>query len=196
VAADPRIRASDDDRDRTASLLREHHAAGRLDAEEFNERLDRTFAAKTLGELDELLSDLPAIDLYRLPDAGLPRRRGSTPGSSSAFAAMPARGGVSAWHGGFSPAWRAVWGSWFTITAICVFVWALGGGGYPWFLWLAGPWAALLIGRSISGGHQHGHLHGHQHGHQNGHLHGGSNRTGAQPELPGDQDQLGGAPPG
>ncbi len=30
MASDPRIRASDNDRDKTASLLREHHAAGRL----------------------------------------------------------------------------------------------------------------------------------------------------------------------
>ena len=29
MASDPRIRASDADRDRTAALLREHHAAGR-----------------------------------------------------------------------------------------------------------------------------------------------------------------------
>ena len=55
------------------ALLREHHAAGRLTVEEFNERLDKAYAAKTLGELDELMSDLPAIDLYRLPDASLPR---------------------------------------------------------------------------------------------------------------------------
>ena len=75
MASDPRIRASDADRDRTAALLREHHAAGRLTAEEFNERLDKAYAAKTLGELDELLADLPAIDLYKLPDAGLERGR-------------------------------------------------------------------------------------------------------------------------
>ena len=72
MAGDPRIRASDDDRERTVSLLREHHAAGRLTLDEFNERLDKAYAAKTLGELDELMSDLPAIDLYRLPDASLP----------------------------------------------------------------------------------------------------------------------------
>jgi len=65
MSSDPRIRASDADRDRTAALLREHHAAGRLTAEEFNERLDKAYAAKTLGDLDQLLSDLPGIDLYR-----------------------------------------------------------------------------------------------------------------------------------
>jgi len=69
VPGDPRIRASDADRDRVASLLREHHAAGRLTAEEFHERMDRALEAKTLGELDELMTDLPAIDLYQLPDA-------------------------------------------------------------------------------------------------------------------------------
>jgi hypothetical protein len=66
MPAEPPMRASDADRDRTAALLREHHAAGRLDAAEFNERLDRVFAAKTLGDLDEVTADLPAIDLYPL----------------------------------------------------------------------------------------------------------------------------------
>ena len=36
MAVDPRIRASDEDRDRAASLLREHHAVGRLTPEEFS----------------------------------------------------------------------------------------------------------------------------------------------------------------
>jgi hypothetical protein len=73
VAGDPRIRASDADRDRVTALLREHHAAGRLTAEEFGDRMDRALDAKTLGELDELLADLPAIDLYQLPDAWIRR---------------------------------------------------------------------------------------------------------------------------
>jgi hypothetical protein len=92
MAGDPRIRASDDDRERTVSLLREHHAAGRLTLDEFNERLDKAYAAKTLGELDELMSDLPAIDLYRLPDASLPphyRRQIPGSGSLQAAAAWP-----------------------------------------------------------------------------------------------------------
>src|SRR5580704_8266337 len=74
VPGDPRIRASDADRDRAAALLREHHAAGRLDAEEFHDRMNKALDAKTLGELDELMTDLPAIDLYQLPDASLRRR--------------------------------------------------------------------------------------------------------------------------
>ena len=75
-----RIRASDADRDRVAGLLQEHLAAGRLTDEEFDERVDAALHARTLGELDELLADLPHADLrdYRLPDADL--RRPSSPG--------------------------------------------------------------------------------------------------------------------
>jgi DUF1707 SHOCT-like domain len=75
MPSDPKIRASDADRDRTAALLREHLAAGRLTPEEYHERLDLAFAAKTLGQLDELLADLPGIDLYELPEAKLRRSR-------------------------------------------------------------------------------------------------------------------------
>jgi len=78
VPGDPRIRAADADRDRVAALLREHHAAGRLTAEEFHDRMEKAMDARTLGELDELMADLPAIDLYQLPDAALRRARPRT----------------------------------------------------------------------------------------------------------------------
>ena len=71
MPGDPRLRAADEDRDRAAALLREHHAAGRLTAEEFHERMEKAMDARTMGELDELMGDLPAIDLYQLPAAGL-----------------------------------------------------------------------------------------------------------------------------
>jgi hypothetical protein len=57
---DPNLRASDADREATADRLRQHHTDGRIDQEEFQERLDRCYAAKTLGELAELTRDLPA----------------------------------------------------------------------------------------------------------------------------------------
>ena len=56
---DPNLRASDADRDASADRLRQHHTDGRLDQDEFQERLDRCFAAKTVGELNELTRDLP-----------------------------------------------------------------------------------------------------------------------------------------
>jgi len=139
MAYDPSIRASDADRDRAASLLREHHAAGRLTAEEFSERLDKAFAAKTVGEIDGLLRDLPSVDLYRLPDAALTRQPRQ---------AQPPRR-----HPG---AWRAAWGSWFTCTVLLFVIWALSGQGYVWPLWVAAPWAAIMLGSWVSGWHPGG----------------------------------------
>jgi hypothetical protein len=137
MASDSRIRASDADRDRTAALLREHHAAGRLTAEEFNERLDKAYAAKTLGDLDQLLSDLPGIDLYQLPDRSVERR-----GPTS--------------FGGVSPAWRAAWGSWATVSLVAFLAWLLSGHpGSLWFLWVAGVYGIVLAGRWVSGGSPH-----------------------------------------
>jgi hypothetical protein len=184
MTGDPRIRASDDDRDRTASLLREHHAAGRLDPEEFNERLDKTFSAKTIGDLDELLADLPSIDLYRLPGHGL-SRHGQVPGSSSPLAAMAAAEGVTPRHGRFSPVWQAAWGSWISISAVLVVIWALSGMGYPWFAWIVGPWGVLMFGRWISGAHPGGSDQGHDGHHHDRHQHG------PRGQLPGDHDQNG-----
>jgi hypothetical protein len=176
MAADPRIRASDEDRERVVSLLREHHAAGRLTAEEFNERLDKAYRAKTIGELDELMADLPALDLYRLPDASLPRHGRPKPGVGSYLEAVQAHGGLAGGHGRFSPAWQAAWGSWFSVTLLCFVIWALSGAGYPWPLWVAAPWGAIMLGRWITGGHPGG---------------GSGRRHRSRSELPGDHDQPG-----
>lgn len=54
------IRASDADRDRIADILREAMVEGRLTAEEHGERVDAVYRAKTVGELDPLVRDLPA----------------------------------------------------------------------------------------------------------------------------------------
>ncbi len=60
--AEAGIRASDADRDRIAEILREALAVGRLDAEEHAERIDLVYRAKTMGELEPLVRDLPAED--------------------------------------------------------------------------------------------------------------------------------------
>jgi hypothetical protein len=53
------LRASDAERSATADLLRKHHAEGRLDTTELEERVERCYAAKTRGELDAVTADLP-----------------------------------------------------------------------------------------------------------------------------------------
>ena len=54
------LRASDADRDRIADILRDALAEGRLDAEEHSDRIDAVYRAKTLGELEPIVRDLPA----------------------------------------------------------------------------------------------------------------------------------------
>ncbi|MFF8368856.1 DUF1707 domain-containing protein [Streptomyces lydicus] len=58
--AEADIRASDADRDRIAEILREALAEGRLDPEEHAERIDTVYRAKTMGELEHVVRDLPA----------------------------------------------------------------------------------------------------------------------------------------
>ncbi|WP_251093579.1 DUF1707 domain-containing protein [Streptomyces sp. Caat 7-52] len=58
--AAPDLRASDADRERVAEVLRDALAEGRLDMDEFEERLESAYAARTYGELAPLTRDLPA----------------------------------------------------------------------------------------------------------------------------------------
>ena len=140
MPGDPRLRASDEDRERTVELLREHHAVGRLTADEFHERLDLAYAAKTRGDLDELLADLPAIDLYRLPSAGIrpTRRRGGS---------GPLR---QVDDGSLLPGWSAPWLAWGGVSLLLTAAWlvagvASGGAAWaPWFLLIVIPWGLAL----------------------------------------------------
>lgn len=58
--ANSRLRASDADRDRAASVLNEALAEGRLTAEEHSQRLDSIYAAKTHADIVPVIDDLPA----------------------------------------------------------------------------------------------------------------------------------------
>ena len=65
-----RLRASDADRDRAASVLNEAMAQGRLTAEEHSERLDAIYAAKTHADIVPVISDLPGSSAAVAPSAG------------------------------------------------------------------------------------------------------------------------------
>ena len=134
------MRASDEDRERTAALLREHHAVGRLTAEEFETRIEGVFAARTHGDLDALLADLPAIDLYQLPSASI------RPASRSAV--MPrGRGGQ------ILPRAVAGWLTWTAASSLLLVIWlgvgivAGGAAWLPWFLLIVIPWALTIARR-------------------------------------------------
>ena len=73
------LRASDADRDAVADRLRRAAIEGRLDPDELDERLETALSAKTYGELDRLVADLPGVPATPRP----PRR---TPAAGMAFA--------------------------------------------------------------------------------------------------------------
>ncbi|MFF4958491.1 DUF1707 SHOCT-like domain-containing protein [Streptomyces sp. NPDC001222] len=63
----PDLRASDADRERVAEVLRDALAEGRLDMEEFEERLEATYRARTYRELAPITRDLPAAGVEGPP---------------------------------------------------------------------------------------------------------------------------------
>ena len=118
MTSNTRTRASDADRDRIVAALREHLAAGRLTIEEFDERMDKAYAAKTLGELDSLMTDLPETGPGQLPDAPPAR-----PASSPPLTRRRRPGSIEAGRGRFSPAWRTTGGPWLAISLVLFVIW-------------------------------------------------------------------------
>ena len=102
MATQPSLRIGDKERDAVAAELQEHYAHGRLTLEEFNQRLDAVFAAKTQSDLSRLTADLPHV---RSGGAPLPS---SGTGRSPRLASGPPLSGLAAggdwpvrgWHGG------------------------------------------------------------------------------------------------
>jgi hypothetical protein len=67
------LRVSDAERQETAEHLKAAVAAGRLDMDEYDERLQQALAAKTGRELDDLVRDLPPAHIATTrPSAGRP----------------------------------------------------------------------------------------------------------------------------
>ncbi|RNL71286.1 DUF1707 domain-containing protein [Streptomyces sp. I6] len=101
----PDMRASDAERERIAELLRNAVAEGRLDMDEFGERLDAAYKARTRGELEPLVRDLPTpggspAPLAAAPDPGTmdyARRIGQPPTSKGAFAFWSGFGRKGTW---------------------------------------------------------------------------------------------------
>ena len=54
------LRASDGEREAVVETLRTNAAAGRLDAEELEQRLERVYATRTRAELVPIVADLPS----------------------------------------------------------------------------------------------------------------------------------------
>lgn len=145
---DPRLRASDSDRDAVAEQLREAHAEGRLTLDELEERLSKTYAARTFADLAPLTADLPPRPFGAVAPrpTPAPQSRGAT--------APPARRDAT------SGSWvdsgiRAGWYAWATAVSINVVIWLIvsvtsGTLIYFWPIWVAGPWGAVLLAATLS----------------------------------------------
>ena len=86
-APDPRMRIADSDRERAMADLAMHYADGRLEHEEYDERLDAIWTARTRADLAVLFNDLPH------PQAAPPprtiARSSGRPGSRRKFPLLP-----------------------------------------------------------------------------------------------------------
>ncbi len=88
----PDLRIGDAERERAASILREHFAEGRLTHEEFQQRLDAVFAARYQSDLDALTADLPhagAPGPVTVPAAGQRQGRGEWSGQRAGSRGNP-----------------------------------------------------------------------------------------------------------
>ena len=79
---DKAMRASDADREQVAEVLRAAAGDGRLTLAELQDRLEALYAARTYGELEPVVSDLPV--------STLPSAKGSAPSQASPGTAGPA----------------------------------------------------------------------------------------------------------
>ncbi|WP_128977134.1 DUF1707 SHOCT-like domain-containing protein [Streptomyces roseicoloratus] len=88
--ADPEgsLRASDADRDRIADILGDALAEGRIDPEEHAERIDAVYRAKTMGELEPIVRDLPAARPSRAPAAAPVYGPGEVEGAADTMVAV------------------------------------------------------------------------------------------------------------
>lgn len=73
-SANPNLRVSDAERTEVADKLSKHYGDGRLDQEEFNQRMEKAMHAKTQADLSGLLDDLPADEPPPDVAARRPRR--------------------------------------------------------------------------------------------------------------------------
>ncbi|AGL14458.1 DUF1707 domain-containing protein [Actinoplanes sp. N902-109] len=130
------MRAGNADREAVADQLRAALEEGRLELDEYDDRVRQAYAAKTYGELSPLLRDLPAA----APPA--PRPVVAAP-------EVPSRELALRWLG-------EVWASWVAVVGMTSAIWAvtcLAGGDlqYFWPFWVAVPWGAVLVWVSLMG---------------------------------------------
>jgi hypothetical protein len=128
------MRAGDADREVVLERLRIAHAEGRLDLDELDERVAATLAARTYGELAALTADLPGEPPTPRP-LGAPAQGLQASPTHAEESSHDMRSALAGWAG-VSMTVFVLW----IVTSIIS-----GGPHYPWFLWVVGPWGAVLL---------------------------------------------------
>lgn len=153
-------------------------ADGVLDVGELEERVTAAYAAKTVGQLKVLTADLPPDpsagggDLARSTSVAARPAAPATPEelkqalvdfATTKLSARTERERQRAlrrqqrqqrleqrherWQ-------RATLTSWATVSAVTFTIWLIvgltSGFVYPWFLWVAGPWGAVLLAQRLT----------------------------------------------
>jgi len=140
------LRASDNDREAVAEVLRQAHAEGRLDYAELDERLTRAYSARTQRDLEQLTLDLPRSDPHRVVERS---REAGRPARVAGDGAAPARRDTHTLL-------RANWYVYTVAVGINVLIWAVVSLSnqdwiYFWPIWVAGPWGVVLLARTLFG---------------------------------------------
>ncbi|MER7165877.1 DUF1707 domain-containing protein [Micromonospora sp. NPDC000207] len=144
------MRAADADREVVAGRLRAALDEGRLDLHEYDERLQRTFTARTYGELDAVLTDLPVTTVPRPAGYAAAEVAAPTPSDPAAVAQpAPTRSATLRWL-------ADTWEGYLTTVAVTMAVWGMicllsGELLYFWPGWVAGPWGAVLMVSTVIG---------------------------------------------
>jgi Domain of unknown function (DUF1707) len=129
---DRSLRVGEKERDAVGEILRQAHLDGRLDSDEFQARLDRSMAAKTYAELDDLIADLPREENA----ARRPGRRGSPRLWPLAFPLLPLAVIAAIVVGGHF-VWLAI--PLFLFFVVRPLAWRPWGTGYARGGWGCGP---------------------------------------------------------
>jgi Domain of unknown function (DUF1707)/2TM domain len=108
-------RVSDAEREAVVEQLRLNMADGRLDIDEFGERVESTLAARTGAELQAILADLPHVVP---PDEAVRKRKASV---------------------------RAILLPYVSVNLFLIVIWAVGGFGYFWPIWPIVGWGLGVV---------------------------------------------------
>ncbi|MDN5918288.1 MAG: DUF1707 domain-containing protein [Pseudonocardia sp.] len=124
------MRVSDVDRTFMQERLRRAHEVGALDLNEFDERVAAVWASRTRADLVRTVADLPAP----------PRTR------NHGVVFADSAGGKTM---------RVLTIIWACVSAVALVSWGIvvlsDGGGDPWWMWVAGPPAAVLLVLYVAG---------------------------------------------